>query len=114
MTDLAQTTLDVVAGRRWFGGKRLVVLISLLLVICGADPDLKCQRGNSAVDMAEAKGNTYMVQALRDAQRRVKEARAKAELPAPAAAASGPKELVVLKEPFKVEKETPRKRWWKL
>ena len=36
MTDLAHTTLDVVAGRRWFGGKRLVVLISLLLVICGA------------------------------------------------------------------------------
>jgi two-component sensor histidine kinase/CHASE3 domain sensor protein len=36
MTDLAHTTLDVVAGRRWFGGKRLLVLISLLLVISGA------------------------------------------------------------------------------
>jgi len=36
MTDLAHSTLDVVAGPRWFGGKRLVVLISLLLVIAGA------------------------------------------------------------------------------
>jgi two-component sensor histidine kinase len=36
MTDLASTTLDVLAGRRWFGGKRLMVLASLIIVICGA------------------------------------------------------------------------------
>jgi two-component sensor histidine kinase len=36
MTDLANTTLDVVAGRRWLGPKRLLVLVSLLIVMCGA------------------------------------------------------------------------------